>query len=538
MSKFLTSHWWATFFILFFPLAVMYGYVDFIRESEINARVGWLLLIGGLAYLFRHSLLQKFFLAILIAFVISGALDILYAVTFSGIFKSASLEALIYTDSSESLEFLIAYISLENSLLFLAYIILSYISLRQVVFQSATSKTQKFFVLLGVVMLVFAVQQINDRGRYFDVVPGFAGVALDFSNGRESLEEVTLLRQKLYEENPFVSEKKSDKAQTYVVVIGESLNRNHMSLYGYGRDTTPNLVRLAPQSLVFTDVVSAFAQTRPSLSVSLTQVSSKNLDQTHSAISLMEVFKRAGFETWWISNQQPLRYPTSAIASLSDHVHFISHDFYGVEHYRYDGYMTPYYEKALASEAKHKVIFVHMMGSHLRYESRYPAPEHEMFNNANGIRAYSESLSSGQVRDINYYDNSVHYTDSLLGDWIGRLGQTDDIAGLLFFADHGEEIFDVRDFKGHGPDAVTHNMVEIPLIFWRNQAYQSEFSEVDLHLQEMKSTPFMLDDLFHLTICLTQVKTELYDSDRSLCSLDYKPKARVIYGQNYEDMIP
>lgn len=537
MSKFLASHWWATFFILFFPLAVMYGYVDFIRESELNARIGWLLLIGGMAYVFRHTLLQKFFLAILIAFVISGALDVLYAVTFGGVFQSASLEALIYTDSSESLEFFIAYISLENTLLFLAYVILSYVSLRQVVFQSAVTKYQKFLVLLGVVMLVFAVHQINDRGRYFDAVPGFAGVALDFSGGRESLEEVTLLRKKLYEESEFVSVKKSETPQTYVVVIGESLNRNHMSLYGYGRNTTPNLTRLESQGIVFKDVISAFAQTRPSLSVSLTQVASNKVDQTHSAMSLMEVFKRAGFETWWISNQQPLRYPTSAIASLSDHTHFISHDFYGVENYRYDGYMTPYFEKALASDAKHKVVFVHMMGSHLRYESRYPAPEYEVFKDDKGIEAYTDKLSSGQVRDINHYDNSVYYTDSLLGDWIDKLDQAGGISGLLFFADHGEEVFDAKDFKGHGPDGVTQNMVDIPLIFWRNQAYQSEFTQVDLQLQENINTPFMLDELFHLTICLAQVKTELYDPSRSLCSSDYKAKPRVIYGQSYEDLI-
>lgn len=537
MSKFLASHWWATFFILFFPLAVMYGYVDFIRESEINARIGWLLLIGGLAYIFRHTILQKFFLAILIAFVVSGALDVLYAVTFGGVFQSASLEALIYTDSSESWEFLMAYISLENTLLFSAYIILSYVSLRQVVFQSAITKYQKFLVLIGVVMLVFAVQQINDRGRYFDVIPGFVGVALDYSGGRESLEEVTLLRKKLYEESTFVSEKGSETPQTYVVVIGESLNRNHMSLYGYERNTTPNLTRLAPQSIVFTDAVSAFAQTRPSLSVSLTQVASNKLEQTHSAMSLMEVFKRAGFETWWISNQQPLRYPTSAIASLSDHEHFISHDFYGVENYRYDGYMTPYYEKALASDAKHKVIFVHMMGSHLHYESRYPIEEHEIFNEEKGIKAYTNDLSGGQISDINNYDNSVHYTDSLLGNWIDKLDQVEGVSGLLFFADHGEEVFDVRDFKGHGPDGVTHSMVDIPLIFWRNQAYQTEFSQVDRHLQKSTDSPFMLDELFHLTICLTQVNTELYDPARSLCSLDYKPKQRIIYGQAYEDLI-
>jgi heptose-I-phosphate ethanolaminephosphotransferase len=40
----------------------MYGYSDFIRSSELNSRLGWLLMVGGLAYLFRYTVLQKLLL--------------------------------------------------------------------------------------------------------------------------------------------------------------------------------------------------------------------------------------------------------------------------------------------------------------------------------------------------------------------------------------------------------------------------------------------------------------------------------------------
>lgn len=537
MSKFLTSHWWATFFVLFFPLAVMYGYADFIRESELNARVGWLLMIGGFAYLFRHSILQKFFLAILIAFVISGALDILYAVTFGGVFMSASLEALVYTDSKEGFEFALAYIGLENTLLLSVYLVLSYVALRQVVFQSAASRTQKTLVVLGVLMLVFALQQFDQRGRFFEVVPGFAGVAMDFPKNRQSLEEVIAERKKRYETADFSATKVIEDPQTYVIVIGESLNRNHMSLYGYARETTPNLDKLAAESIVFKDVVTAYAQTRPSLSVSLTSASHAQLNEAQTALSLMEVFKKAGFKTWWISNQQPLRYPTSAIAAIADQSHFISHDFHGVEAYRYDGYMTPYIEKAMEDTAKHKVIFVHMMGSHLHYRSKYPADQFEVFTDDKGIQAYTDKLSKSQISDINAYDNSVLYSDFLLGSWINKLKQSQAISGLLFFADHGEEVFDSKDFKGHGPDGVTRHMLEIPLIFWRNQSYQDTFSNVDKTVYEQRNQSVMLDDLFHLTLCLSRVESNLYDANRALCTPNHQPKPRIIYGKPYEDYL-
>jgi heptose-I-phosphate ethanolaminephosphotransferase len=162
----------------------------------------------------------------------------------------------------------------------------------------------------------------------------------------------------------------STKPQTYVIVVGESLNRNHMSLYGYDRETTPNLNRLSSEFIKFDNVVSAFAQPRPSLSVSLTEADTVNGLTEAKAISLLGAMKKAGFKTWWISNQQPLRKPTTAMAALADVEHFISHDFHGVEVNRYDGYLLPSVKAAIADKAPHKVIFVHLMGSHLQYTNR------------------------------------------------------------------------------------------------------------------------------------------------------------------------
>src|SRR5690606_10625814 len=54
----------------------------------------------------------------------------------------------------------------------------------------------------------------------------------------------------------------NDGASKVLVIIGESLNRNYMSLYGYDANTSPNLLTLASDSLngkliYFTDAISA-----------------------------------------------------------------------------------------------------------------------------------------------------------------------------------------------------------------------------------------------------------------------------------------
>lgn len=536
MSKLIQSHWVSALFVLFFPLLIMYAYSDFIRSSELNSRLGWLLMIGGFAYLFRHTILQKLLLGVLFLLVLSGSLDILYAVTFGGVFTSASFEAIAVTDTHESFEFLTAYASISNVLILGVYVVVSYFLLRRILFKAPTYTRQKVLAALGVLMLLVAFQQVNQRGRTFDTIPGFTGVAIDYVSNQEGMESVIANRLALYENKKFTAQMKSSAPQTYVIVIGESLNRNHLSLYGYTRETSPNLKRLKSELIVFDNVVSPFAQTRPSLSVSLTEADTVNGIQERDAISLIGALKKAGFKTWWISNQQPLRVPTTALAALADVEHFISHDFHGVEVNRYDGYLLPSVKKAIEYEAPHKVIFVHLMGSHLQYKNRYPE-DYALFEGAEGVQSYVDRPSEAQLDYINAYDDSVRYTDYVVGQFLEYLKTTPDIAALSFFADHGEEVFDSKNFKGHGPDGVTRHMLEVPFIFWRNKAYQSEFKEQDHRLQTHENSSMMLDDYFHFGLCFTQVESDLLQENRALCKDGYEPKKRMIYGKDYDKEI-
>ncbi|WEJ62133.1 phosphoethanolamine transferase [Thiomicrorhabdus lithotrophica] len=533
MSKLVSSHWWSVFFVLFFPLLIMYIYSDFIRSSELNARFGWLILLGGLAYMFRHTILQKILLGVIFLFAMSGSMDIVYAVTFGGVFVSATFEALALTDTHEALEFLQAYISLENVLILLLYWTIAFYSLKKILFKEVELTREKVFAGLGVLMVLVAIQQINDRGRTFDVIPGFTGVAIDYSSSHQAIEEIIHARQDMFTNNDFKAELQSNKPQTYVVVLGESLGRKHMSLYGYDRKTTPILDSLKSETIIFEDAISVFAQTKPSLSVNLTQADTVNKKRASESISLVGVFKRAGFKTFWVSNQQPLRVPTKPMAMIADEQYFISHDFHGVEANRYDGYMLPTIQKVLKDPAKHKVVFVHLMGSHLQYKNRYPS-EKTVFKGNDGIKPYTTDISNSQLDFINAYDNSVHYTDYVLGEIINQLQKSEDIAGLTFWADHGEEVFDVKDFKGHGPDGVTSSMLEVPYFFWRNEAYKTEFSERDKLLLSHVKSPIMLDDFFHMAQCFVPVMSDLLIQEKSLCLANYDVKSRFVYGKNYD----
>ncbi len=318
-----------------------------------------------------------------------------------------------------------------------------------------------------------------------------------------------------------------------MIIIGESMNRNHMSLYGYPRATTPMLDAVRSDLITFENIVTPYAQTAASLRHVLTEANTQNKKPINQSVSLMGVFNKAGFETWWLSNQQPMRMPFAALAKTADHSHFISHDFHGVEVERYDGYLLPYIQEAIQAPAEKKVIFVHLMGSHLDYNNRYP-PEKSVFKNRDKLQAYRPDVSDSQASYINSYDNSIHYTDEIVGTTIADLTTVSNAAALLFFADHGEEVFDTKDFKGHGPDGVTASMLEVPFIVWRNSAYRETFPDVDQIMANHTGQPGLLDDVFHFAQCLTQVESSLYDAQNALCSADFQPRKRMVYGQDYD----
>lgn len=92
-------------------------------------------------------------------------------------------------------------------------------------------------------------------------------------------------------------------------MIGESTQRGRMSLYGYPRETTPELDALHktdPGLTVFNNVVTSRPYTIEILQQALTFADEKNPDWYLTKPSLMNMMKQAGYKTFWITNQQTM----------------------------------------------------------------------------------------------------------------------------------------------------------------------------------------------------------------------------------------
>ena len=90
--------------------------------------------------------------------------------------------------------------------------------------------------------------------------------------------------------------------RTYVFIVGESANRNHLSLYGYKRNTTRKLEAMRDELVVFEDVISPDTHTIPVCeSPSFSEL--QKGDTILTSPSVLTLLNSAGFTTYWISNQ-------------------------------------------------------------------------------------------------------------------------------------------------------------------------------------------------------------------------------------------
>tara|TARA_B110001450_G_C17655610_1_gene495092 strand:- start:25 stop:1101 length:1077 start_codon:yes stop_codon:yes gene_type:complete len=104
--------------------------------------------------------------------------------------------------------------------------------------------------------------------------------------------------------------------ELYILVIGESTAKSHMQLYGYPRNTTPNLSEIKDELTIYNDVISPHANTIESLEKCLTLLNHESKEKEIRG-TIVQLFNKAGFETYWISNQMPMGVFETGVSIIS-----------------------------------------------------------------------------------------------------------------------------------------------------------------------------------------------------------------------------
>jgi len=332
----------------------------------------------------------------------------------------------------------------------------------------------------------------------------------------------------------------SDSTLTFVLIIGESASKYHQGLYGYQRNTNPLLTSIKDELFIFDSVISPHTHTNPVLAKVLSFANFESMEPLYKKRSIVEYFKDAGFKTFWISNQQfANEFNTlSTMIGLQADVHYFTNvnyvDSAGSKPI-YDEVLLGPYARALADKSQKKLIILHLIGSHSDKAKRYPE-SFKKFTDTIGI-PYHPYNREWVFAVINAHDNSVLYTDYVLYQSIKLLSNNKEPSVWMYFSDHGEEIFDYRDFWGHSEASASIYMTDIPFIVWFSDKYklqhQSRLKEIKNYLHRKYQT----DDVIHSIIDLTGCYSDDFIPEKSIFSPRFKYEKRYIYGHDYDSLL-
>lgn len=330
------------------------------------------------------------------------------------------------------------------------------------------------------------------------------------------------------------SVKSAHDAELVVMVVGESASSGHWSLYGYPLPTTARLDAMRDSLIVMEDAIGSSTTTAVNMERIMTLMNDDSPGNWYDYPMLLDIMNVAGYKTYWLSTQQPMgtfSNSTSAMTSRADEEHYLgaisSED---ALDFRYDDVLMKPFEQALADSADCKFIGMHLMGSHTEYRSRYPknfakftADDVLSINHKGWINRKKGAL-------IAQYDNSILFTDSLLAEIISRIAKYPGPAAMVYFSDHGENVYDTRDFRGRDREHV-----RVPMIMYFNYPYLERNPVLAGQLREVASIPFSTSRTPQLLMLLTGTSYGGNDPARDILSPELSSRVRYVDGEPWSD---
>ena len=456
-------------------------------------------------------------------FIIYNLFESIYYYLFKANISSSSIYILLETNSAEAREFAEFYLDKFIILMISSFLIVLFIYLfkRPILQIQKAFRFQSSLYVLGILLpLSFLIYKDFLRFNFF---------YLTVTSVNEYFQELENMKSYNIDKSvaniPGFEAQRDFKEATFIFVLGESTTRKRMSLYGYNRQTTPFLDGLKPELKVYTNVLSDYVFTIGALKSSLTLNGLENEDD----YSIIQMMNEAGFKTYWISNQRPIgQYESlvTKIAKASDEI-ILKNTALAGSITPYDEILLPEFDKVLKEKAKKKFIVIHTLGTHLLYGDRYP----EAFQQFEG-QSPSPFNHRQAIQRSNDYDNAILYHDYIFKQIFDRIRNIDHPVYLIYFSDHGEEVYESVDFSGHAEENPTKAMYEVPFFLWMNSAFEEHYQR-----EFITDNPYNLKHFFHTISDLNGIHFKDYDSTKTIFyQQDTLAKRKLGNGKYYEEL--
>ena len=243
---------------------------------------------------------------------------------------------------------------------------------------------------------------------------------------------------------------KGRKNGSLILIVIDAFNTSHIGAYGYDRDTTPNIDKIAAKGLMAVNYISNSSWTRPSFTTIITGLTKRqhkmelNGNEVSSEIeTIAERFLKAGYKTAGIVGNPLIReiWGFGQGYKLYEDTHSM-------------GKVFP----PDAKIAKKATTWLDSVGDDPFFLKLFLTAPHTPYRPISGYRKYSDMQKAGQVieypfreykrpmaaanhnRLVAAYDDEISYADIQVGKIVAKLKQLgrDDDTAIIITADHGE----------------------------------------------------------------------------------------------------
>jgi arylsulfatase A-like enzyme len=255
---------------------------------------------------------------------------------------------------------------------------------------------------------------------------------------------------------------RADPRPDVVLVVIDTLRKDHLPAYGYPKPTAPFLTRLAARGVVFDNAYTTAPWTAPATASLFTgrypfqhgvvsgRLAVRKLQERGAAVrlnripapleTLPELMRRAGYETWAVTQNANI---TRDLGFDQGFDHFVSR--------------SPSREADTITESLLQLreamrggapdfVYLHYMDVHAPNPGRAP---------------FFDPSLSGREREVSAYDSELRYLDSHIERAFQALGW-EDAAVTLVSSDHGEEFYE-HGLVGHARSLYAE-VLNVPLV--------------------------------------------------------------------------
>lgn len=339
---------------------------------------------------------------------------------------------------------------------------------------------------------------------------------------------------------------KSENAPTIVMIVGESYNKHHASIYGYDKPTTPRqeTMRDSGNLYVFTDVITPYNFTNLIVREAFSMHSFDMGEESWYDYPLVpHIMRDGGYYVSFISNQVSICGQDGWAADKTG-IYFFniptisnrSFDYRNKHLYTYDDGLLAELDLICNKEPiEREFTILQMKGQH-NHVAKYVPGNYIVFTPSDYTRKPHQS--DKHVHYVATYDNATHYNDWVFGEICNKYSDRE--AVVIYLSDHGEEVYDYRDYLGRSgaalqDDNVLHHQYQIPFVVYVSDKYKAAYPDVVKRIEGAVNRPFSSDNIGHMIIGLSGVKTKWYDKTRDLLHDEYdtqRPR-RINTGQIY-----